>query len=463
MPSHSTGLLLAFCLAVAVPAGAEVKVPQTRAEVTLSLSPVVKTTAPAVVNIYAKRVVAQRSSPFANDPFFSQFFGGFGTPRARVQNSLGSGVIVDAGGIVVSNYHVVEDATDIRVVLNDRREFDGAVILSDPEADLAIIRLENASNLPALGYADSDAVEVGDLVLAIGNPFGVGQTVSSGIISGLARSGGDFQNRSAYFIQTDAAINPGNSGGALVDMNGTLVGINTSILTRSGGSNGIGFAIPANLVRRYVDAALAGQDRLVHPWSGVTVQMIDGPLAAALGFDLPRGVVVTELHPSSPFARAGLKAGDVITALDSLPVDAPAELEFRISTRETGAGAVVSFLRDGVEKEATVSLGPAPDDPPRNILTVNARSPLNGLVAANINPSVIAALNLPLTADGVAVLDARGYSARTRLQPGDIIRRVNDRSVHDTGDLDRATRDAVASWNIEFERNGQRAVIRIRG
>ena len=239
---------------------AETRVPSDTVEVKLSYAPVVKAVVPSVVNIYARRVVETQASPFANDPFFSQFFGDMRS-RPRLQNSLGSGVILGADGIVVSNFHVVGNATEIRVVLADKREFDAEVLLADPQTDLAILRMINAPDLPALTFSDSDAVEVGDLVLAVGNPFGVGQTVSSGIISAQARTG-MVRGRPGYFIQTDAPINPGNSGGALVDMKGQLVGINTAIVTRSGGSDGIGFAIPANLVRQYVEQAQNGADQL---------------------------------------------------------------------------------------------------------------------------------------------------------------------------------------------------------
>ncbi len=234
-------LILAF---LAAPLAAETRVPVSQAEITLGFAPLVKQAAPAVVNIYAKRVVQVRqSNPFINDPFFNDFFQGFGTPRPQVQNSLGSGVILTEGGIAVSNYHVVGQATDIRVVLNDRREYDASILLADKESDLAILQIENAPDLPFLALRDSETLEVGELVLAIGNPFGVGQTVTSGIVSGLARSGTATGSARGYFIQTDAAINPGNSGGALIDVNGALIGINTRILSHSGGSNGIGFAI----------------------------------------------------------------------------------------------------------------------------------------------------------------------------------------------------------------------------
>ena len=234
-------------------------VPKSQAQINLSFVPLVKQTTPAVVNIYAKVVREARRSPFQGDPFFERFFEDFGGTRPRVQNSLGSGVILSDDGIVVSNYHVVGNATDIRVVLSDRREFDARVLLGDKASDLAILQLEDAKDLPFLGLRESDTVQVGELVLAIGNPFGVGQTVSSGIVSGLARSAGARGRAGGYFIQTDAPINPGNSGGALVDVNGALIGINTSILTRSGGSNGVGFAIPADLVAAFVAQSKAGR------------------------------------------------------------------------------------------------------------------------------------------------------------------------------------------------------------
>ncbi|MDJ0826822.1 MAG: trypsin-like peptidase domain-containing protein [Rhodobacter sp.] len=452
-------LLILLMVLSAGPAAAQTRVPASQAEVTLSYAPVVKAVTPSVVNIYAKRVVEARVSPFANDPFFSEFFNM--RTRPRVQNSLGSGVILAADGIVVSNFHVVGNATDIRVVLADRREFDAEVVLADPGTDLAILQLSGAPDLPALEFADSDRVEVGDLVLAVGNPFGVGQTVSSGIISASARSG-QVGGRPGYFIQTDAPINPGNSGGALVDMNGQLVGINTAIVTRSGGSDGIGFAIPANLVRQYVSQAAAGKTELVRPWAGVTVQTVDGPLAEALGLDLPQGVLISALHPLSPFAVGGLEIGDVVTAIGGLPVDGGPEMLFRLLTLGIGAETEVGFLRDGDPLTATVELAAAPDDPPRRELRIQARSILNGLSAANVNPAVIQELRLPLGAEGVVVTGVEDIAIRTRLRPGDLLRRINGQRIANTDDLRRIAQARVAGYEIEFERGGQRGIVRLR-
>jgi len=229
-------LTLLFALTLPLQMQAQSQLPQSQAQISLSFAPLVKQAAPAVVNIYAKRIVQSRVSLFASDPFFRDFFGDLGRAQPRVQNSLGSGVILSSDGYMVTNYHVVGGASDIRVVLNDRREYSAEVLLGDQASDLAILRLTNADNLPFLPLRESDTVEVGELTLAIGNPFGVGQTVSSGIISGLARSGAGTGNERGYFIQTDAPINPGNSGGALIGMDGALIGVNTAIVTRSGGS-----------------------------------------------------------------------------------------------------------------------------------------------------------------------------------------------------------------------------------
>ncbi|MCT8328054.1 Do family serine endopeptidase [Albidovulum sediminis] len=456
-------LILAVCALAASlsPARAEDRVPQDQADMTLSFAPLVRETAPAVVNIYARRIVEQRQSPFANDPFFSQFFG-LGQAAPRVQNSLGSGVILRDDGIVVSNYHVVGGADAIRVVLSDRREFDGRVILSDAEADIAVIQLEGASDLPALALADSDRAEVGDLVLAIGNPFGVGQTVTSGIVSGLARSGGGMGQGRGYFIQTDAPINPGNSGGALIDMDGRVLGINSQIVTRSGGSNGIGFAIPANLVRQYVEQAEAGRAEIERPWSGIEVQVVDAAMAEAMGMPAPRGVVITRLHPDSPFSAAGLQAGDVITAISGLDVDGPQELEFRLTTMGIGGTAAVSYWHDGAMAEAEVTLSPAPEGEGES-LRISARTIFDGLTAAVLSPALIERFGLPLAAEGVIVTEVEGAARATRLQKGDVILAINGIEIRDLSDLETVARAQSRRWQIEFVRDGQRVALRIRG
>ncbi|MFV2093140.1 MAG: trypsin-like peptidase domain-containing protein, partial [Hyphomicrobiales bacterium] len=298
--------------------------PQNAAGLRLSFAPVVKRAAPSVVNVYAKQIVRERRrSPMFEDPLFRRFFGErLGGTRERVKNSLGSGVLVASDGIVVTNNHVIKDSTEIRVALADGREFEAKVLLKDERTDLAVLRIQGGKGaFQALGFADSDQVEVGDLVLAIGNPFGVGQTVTSGIVSALARTDvgiTDFR----FFIQTDAAINPGNSGGPLIDSLGRVIGINTAIFSRSGGSNGIGFAIPSNMVRIVVQSARAG--KLVRrPWLGGGFQKLTSEVAASLGLDRPRGALVTELVPAGPLARAGVRRCDVIVEVDGRKANDP--------------------------------------------------------------------------------------------------------------------------------------------
>jgi Do/DeqQ family serine protease len=435
--------------------------PESRAQIALSFAPVVRQAAPAVVSIYATRMVEARLNPFFDDPLFGQLFGDFGQAVPRAQNALGSGVILTADGIVVSNDHVVGGADEIRVVLSDRREYVADIILSDRESDLAVLRLRGARDLPVLPLADSDQAQVGDLVLAIGNPFGVGQTVSSGIVSALARSGIAVGSGRGYFIQTDAAINPGNSGGALVDLAGRLVGINTAILTRSGGSNGIGFAIPSNLVAQVVAQAQAGAARFRRPWLGATGQAVDAGLAEALELGLPQGVVLTDLHPQSPLLAAGLRPGDVILSVSGEPVNSPPEMMFRLAALGLGGQARLEVLGREGRREIALALAPAPEAPPRARLELRA-GPLRGLVAETVNPAVTEDLGLPPGLSGVAVAQAQDIAFRAGLRPGDVIVAVNRQPVSATRDLERLVREPSRFWEIELVRQGQRTWLRFR-
>jgi len=453
-------LFAALALLLPTPALTQV-VPDSRAAISLSFAPVVREAAPGVVSIYARRVVEARANPFFDDPLFGQLFGDFGRSVPRVQNALGSGVIVSPDGIVVSNYHVVGGASDIRVVLGDRREFAADLILSDAESDLAVLRLRGATGLPALPLADSDQLQVGDLVLAIGNPFGVGQTVSSGIVSALARSGIAVGSGRGYFIQTDAAINPGNSGGALVDLAGRLVGINTAILTRTGGSHGIGFAIPANLVAQVVAQARDGNERFVRPWAGMAGQAVDAGLAEAFDLSLPQGVVITDLHPLSPLSDAGLQPGDVVLSIDGEPVNSPPEMMFRLSARGIGGQAQLAYLRGEQRADATIDLIAPPEEPARDRLQVSAPA-LRGLTAENINPAVTAEFNLAPGASGVIVAGAEDIAWRAGLRVGDVLLAINRQPVRTTADLERALRDAGRNWEVEIMREGRRSWLRFR-
>ncbi|MEM9432323.1 MAG: trypsin-like peptidase domain-containing protein [Pseudomonadota bacterium] len=451
-------ILTAVCLAAATQAQ---NIPQSRTEIQLSFAPLVKTAAPAVVNIFANRVVEQRVSPFSNNPMFADMFRQFGSTRPRIQNSLGSGVILSADGIVVSNYHVVGMATEIRVVLNDRREFSASVLLADEETDLAILKIEGGSRLPWLALRDSDRVEVGELVLAIGNPFGIGQTVSSGIVSGLARSGIATGNARGYFLQTDAPINPGNSGGALIDLNGRLVGVNTSILTRSGGSNGIGFAIPANLVRQFVEQAKAGAARFSRPWAGMQGQAVDGDIARSLGLAVPEGVMISGMHPDSPFTQAGFKTGDVILNVDGQPVNSPAELLFRMSVKPLGQTIAAGFTRDAKILSAQVRLVAAPETPPRQERKINA-GVWSDLQLSNINPAVQVERGLSPSVEGVLVTEIPRHLRRTGLRPGDVILAVNGEPTRLIRDVIAQARADIRTWRLDILRDNRRVVLRIR-
>nr|WP_170403672.1 trypsin-like peptidase domain-containing protein [Ruegeria arenilitoris] len=447
----------------AVSAQAETKVPTSQAEISLGFAPVVKQASPAVVNIYAKIVRQGRANPFFSDPFFQDFFGrGFGEPRPRVQNSLGSGVILSDDGYVVSNYHVVGTATEIRVVTTDRREFSAQVVLGDKESDIAILRLEEAENLPYLQMRDSDHVEVGELALAIGNPFGVGQTVSSGIISGLARTGAATGNARGYFIQTDAAINPGNSGGALIDVNGDLIGINTAILTRSGGSNGIGFAIPANLVAEFLRQAQGGNDSFISPWAGMAGQHMSADIAESLGLVVPLGVVVSDLHPLSPLAEAGLRVGDVVTHVDGDEVNSPAEMKFRMAVAGVGGTSMVTRLRGEERTEVEIALIKAPETPAAEETTLDDQTVMPGLTVSRVNPAVIAKMGLVLSQTGVVVVDAGSYGGGGGLRAGDVVNSINGTEIETPRDVVDALTDPGRRINLDVLRGGRSVFLRFR-
>ncbi len=458
------GLALAAAVATAAPA-ADI-VPTSRETIHLSFAPIVKRVAPAVVNVFSRRVVRTQFGPGAlfNDPLFQRFFGNlspFGTMRERVQNSLGSGVIIDASGLIVTNRHVIEGADEIHVVLADRREFDAKVILSDQRADLAVLRIDtHGAALPILTLGDSDALQVGDLVLAVGDPFGVGQTVTMGIVSGLARSIGteDFGS----FIQTDAAINPGNSGGALVDLDGRLIGINTVIFSQSGGSVGIGFAIPANMVRGVIEAARHG-GHITRPWLGAAGQAVTPELARSLNLPLPEGVLIKDVAPSSP-AAAGLRDGDVILSVGGHDVAGPDELRFRIATLPSNARVGLVVWRDGARRDLVVALMAPPETPLRDTTVLDGREPFGGATVANLNPAFDAELGIDDGTTGVIVRKiARGSIAEEiGIELGDIVLAVNNTEIDSVASLKRAVRSA-APWHVVIQRHGQRLSFTVGG
>jgi Do/DeqQ family serine protease len=456
--------ILAVALVAGRGAAQERRVPGSPAEMMASFSPVVQRVAPMVVNVYAAKVVANRN-PFADDPFFRRFFDLPGMmPREQVQRSLGSGVIVDASGLVVTNNHVIEGADEVKVALADKREFEAELVLKDARSDLAVLRLKGGhEQFPAIELGNSDDLQVGDLVLAIGNPFGVGQTVTHGIVSAVARTQvgiSDFQ----FFIQTDAAINPGNSGGALVDLRGRLAGINTAIFSRSGGSQGIGFAIPANMVRVVVASAKTGGSAVKRPWLGAKLQDVTVEIAESLGLKRPGGALVANVSPASPAARAGLKTGDLIVAIDGQVVEDPNAFDYRFATKPLGGNAQIGLLRGGKEARVTVALEPAPDVP-RDELVIRARSPFLGAKVANLSPALAEELRIDSKAEGVAVVDVPDGSvaARYGFRRGDVIVTVNEQPIAKTRDLEKAAGESSRTWSVTILRGGQRISAEFRG
>jgi serine protease Do len=469
MARRILSLALAAGLLAAAPAGAQDTkvVPTAREQITLSYAPLVRRVAPAVVNIYTKRVVQARVSPLLDDPFFRRFFGDnftMGAPRQRVQASLGSGVIVRPDGLIVTNNHVIKDSDEITVALADRREFPAKVVIADERTDLAVLRIAaGTEKLPYLDIRDSDELEVGDLVLAIGDPFGVGQTVTSGIVSAVARTAVGVNDYS-FFIQTDAAINPGNSGGALVSMDGRLVGINTAIYSQTGGSVGIGFAIPSNMVKTYVDAAQNG-GKVVRPWLGASGQTVTSELAQSLRLARPEGVVLNQVAAGSPAAQSGLRAGDVITAVNGHPIDGPAALRFRLGTLPIGGTAQLGIIRKGESQQVPVRLQPPPEDPPRDVTLLQGRNPLAGGRVANLNPALIEELGFEGAAQGVVVLEVLGNSlaARFGLQPGDLVLRVNEADIRTVRDLVAALERPARGWVLTIKRGEQVLTAQVGG
>src|ERR1700743_2593160 len=397
------------------------RVPSSAAELRLSYAPIVQRVQPAVVNVYAAKVI-QNHNPLLDDPIFRRFFGVPGQQADQVQRSLGSGVMVDASGLVVTNNHVIEGADQVKVSLSDKREFEAEIVLKDARSDLAVLRLKDVHDkFVTLDFANSDELQVGDVVLAIGNPFGVGQTVTHGIVSALARTQvgiTDYQ----FFIQTDAAINPGNSGGALVDMTGKLAGINTAIFSRSGGSQGIGFAIPANMVRVVVASAKSGGKAVKRPWLGAHLQAVTPEIAETLGLRLPSGALVASVVPNSPASKAGLKLSDLIVGIDGQAIEDPNAFDYRFATRPIGGTAQIDVQRGGKALKLAIALETAPDTG-RGEMTLTARSPFQGAKVSNISPAVADELHLDADTEGVVVIDLGedSLAANFGFQKGDII------------------------------------------
>jgi Do/DeqQ family serine protease len=453
-------------LLVAAPASAQRKEPPpSREAAQFSFAPIVKKAAPAVVNVYVRARVPTFVSPFADDPLFRRFFGErFGMPQERIQNSLGSGVIVSPEGIVVTNTHVVKigGAAEIRIALSDRREFDAKVVQQDDKSDITVLRIEGGDGrFPYLEFENSDAIEVGDQVLAIGNPFGVGQTVTSGIISALART--EVGNSEAQvFIQTDAAINPGNSGGALVDMAGRVVGINTAIFSRSGGSHGVGFAIPSNIVKLIVDSAVAGR-KLERPWLGAKLDAVTREMAEAMGLARVAGAIVAKLYDKSPAAEAGMQAGDVIVAVDGHEVADARAVQYRLTTRGVGNRCRLDIVRKGRQLAVDVVLRASPQAGKDDVRNLSGVHPFDGARVANILPGTADELGIE-DQEGVVILQVRPNSTAARIfQPGDVIQVVGRTKIGTVGDLEAAVRERQQVWLVILKRGNQTVKLQLAG
>ena len=442
------------------------EVPPSRAALQYSFAPIVRRATPAVVNVYVRSTKRVVRSPIFRDPFFREFFGRqFDRPRQRVQNSLGSGVIVDPSGLIVTNSHVIRSSgkADIRVVLSDRREFKAEVVLEDKKTDIAILRIKGRKErFPIVKFADSDAAEVGDVVLAIGNPFGVGQTVTSGIVSALARTGLS-RSRGQVFIQTDAAINPGNSGGALVDMNGHLVGINTAIFSKSGGSLGIGFAIPANLVRLYVNSALTGK-KVQRPWLGARLETVNRRIASKLQLQRIAGALVLQINPKGPAKAAGLEAGDVIVSVDGRSVVDARAAHYRMATRGVGNQAELGVLRRGRRFDTSLTLEAAPGPSASDIRLLQGDHPLYGARVSNIRPALRDEFDLEV-ASGVVIIDIAASSAAAEhgFKRGDVLIQIGRNEATDVDVLERILSRRQRVWFVAIRRGSKVLRLEVAG
>ena len=448
-----------LCILLKPVASDEKRSPTSRSQIQLSFAPLVKKASPTVVNISTNRMVNTRNfSPLFDDPFFRQFFGDrsqLGSHRKkRVQNSLGSGVIVRSDGTIITNHHVVAGADEIKVVLADRREFDARVVGSDKRTDLAILKIEpGARKLPFLTFRDSDDLEVGDIVLAIGNPFGLGQTVTSGIISALARTQIGINNLN-FFIQTDASINPGNSGGALITMDGRLIGINSAIYSnKGGGSVGIGFAIPSNMVRSVL-AGMTSKGRIVRPWVGVEGQAVSAEIAASIGLKRPIGVLVNKIFPKGPADKAGIDIGDIIIELNGREINDLETLNFRIATQSIGERVPVKLIRQGSARQVVLQIKAPPYIPIPNRTQLKGLHPLQGATVANLSPALLDALGITSQQMGVIILESQPgkFANRLGFKGGDIVLKINGHEIDKVSTLKKLVAHTKDSWEVLIKR-----------
>jgi serine protease Do len=411
----------------------------------MGFAAILKPALPAVVNIASSRVVKVPMEPFFYDPFFGQLFGSrrHMPPAKQRERGLGSGVIVSSDGIILTNNHVVEKATEIRVILPDKREFKGKVVGTDPKTDVAVVKI-TASGLPTLTLGDSSKIQVGDYALAIGDPFGIGETATMGIVSATGRGDLDIEDYED-FIQTDASINPGNSGGALINARSELIGINTAILAgESGGNQGIGFAVPINMARSVMDAILKF-GHVVRGYLGVAIQEVTPGLAKAFNVPPGKGALIGDVTAGGPADKAGLKKGDVIEELNGEPVSGPNELKLKIAALQPGSVAHLKVNRNGQETNVTATLSELPEKSAKSALEESGEtSPMRGVQVEDLTPSAARELGLRPGTKGVVVTDIDPAAPATDagLRPGDVIQEVNRQPVSSVSDYQKALRAA---------------------
>jgi serine protease Do len=413
-------------------------------------SAVLKPALPAVVNISSSRVVKggrNQMSPMFNDPFFRQFFGdqGQGEVRPQREQSLGSGVIVSSDGTILTNNHVIDGATDIKVFLNDKREFQAKLIGTDPKTDIAVLKID-ASNLPTLPLGDSNQLQVGDLIFAIGDPFGVGETATMGIVSATGRGGFGIESYE-NFIQTDAAINPGNSGGAMIDIHGNLVGINTAILSHGGGmggeggNEGVGFAIPVSMAKPVMDQIL-NHGKVVRGYLGVHIQDLTPELARAFGLKDSGGVLIGDVSSGTPAAQAGLKKGDVILQVNGQPVNASNQLRVQISQFAPGTPIKLQIWRNGGTQDVSLKLAELNEKEEKQATGETSGAALEGVQVQDLTSDISQELNLAPGTHGVVVTSVDPSSPAAAAQPplnrGDVIQEINHKPITNTSDYQQA-------------------------
>ncbi|WP_457598179.1 DegQ family serine endoprotease [Hydrogenimonas sp.] len=426
----------------------------------LSFNDAIREASECVVNVSAKKRIRQNIPPAFMDPFFRQFFNmpyGRAMPRERIQSSLGSGVIVTSDGYIVTNNHVVADADEVRVTLpGSTKEYDAKVIGTDPKTDIAVIKIE-ADNLPAIEMGDSDRLKTGDLVFAIGNPFGVGESVSQGIVSALGKDSVGI-NQYENFIQTDAAINPGNSGGALVDSRGALIGINSAIITRSGANNGIGFAIPVNMVKR-VATQLIEHGKVEYGYLGVSIGNLDNELKKV--YRHKEGAVILDVEKGTPAMKAGLRRGDLIVRVDDTPIKDASDLKNAIGSVPPGKEVTLTFERNRKTKSVSVTLAKFPDS---RIGGGDEKGFVEGLALQTLTEQMRRQMGIPEDIEGVIVTDVKPESPADKagFMPGDIIIQIEDTMIKKAGDIEKAMKKYPGDKRVYVNRRGMIKILVVR-